>query len=127
MSSSFVASEAELAIVSKIFVRAGSKLSGVVTGDAAVEIFATKVGLPPDVLSRIWSLADEGSTGNLTRKGVAIAVRLIGWAQKGAEVTPDLVNTCAKLLLLLFMVSLIIHCRSRLQLDHYQASKVYPT
>jgi epidermal growth factor receptor substrate 15 len=92
MSSSFVASEAELVIVSQIFVRAGGHLSGVVTGDAAVEIFATKVGLSPDVLSMIWNLADEENTGHLTRKGVTIAVRLIGWAQRGAEVTPDLVN-----------------------------------
>jgi epidermal growth factor receptor substrate 15 len=99
MSSSFVASKGELALVSQIFVRAGSQLSGVVTGDAAVEIFATKVGLPPDVLSTIWNLADEENTGNLTKKGVAIAVRLIGWAQRGAEITPDLVNACAKLVM----------------------------
>ena len=97
MSSGFVASEAELALVSKIFVRAGSQLSGVVTGDAAVEIFATKVGLPPDVLSTIWNLADDKKTGNLTRNGVAVAVRLMGWAQKGERVTPDLVYICANL------------------------------
>lgn len=92
MSSGFIATEAELALANQIFVRAGGQQSGVVTGDAAVEIFATKVGLPPDILSTIWNLADEENTGNLTRKGVSIAVRLIGWAQGGAEVTSDLVN-----------------------------------
>jgi epidermal growth factor receptor substrate 15 len=104
MSLSFVASKAEVTLVSEILTRAGSQLSGVVTGNAAVEIFGTKVGLPPDVLSTIWNLADEGNTGNLTRKGVTIAVRLIGWAQRGVGVTPDLVNTRADMLM---MVSIL--------------------
>jgi epidermal growth factor receptor substrate 15 len=98
MSSSFVASEAELALVSQIFVRAGGQASGVVSGDAAVDIFATKVGLAPGVLSTIWNLADQENTGHLTRKGVTIAIRLIGWAQSGAKVTPDLVNIRTKLI-----------------------------
>jgi epidermal growth factor receptor substrate 15 len=101
MSPSFVASKAEAALVSEILTRAGSQSSGVVTGDAAVDIFGTKVGLPPDVLSTIWNLADERSTGNLTRKGVAIAVRLMGWAQKGVEVTPELVNMRTDILMMI--------------------------
>lgn len=105
MVSSFVGSQEELALVSQIFLRAGSQLSGVVTGDAAVDIFATKVALPPDILSTIWTLADEEKTGNLTQKGVGIAIRLIGWAQKGAEVTPDLVNTRKNLII----ISTILH------------------
>jgi len=98
MSSSFSASKAELVLVSQILARARSQLSCVVTGDAAVEIFGN-AGLSPDILSTIWNLADEEKTGNLTSKGVAIAVRLIGWAQRGAEVTPDLINICTKLMM----------------------------
>ena len=39
--------------------------------------------LPPSVLGEIWTFADADNNGWLTKKGVAVAVRLIGWAQKG--------------------------------------------
>jgi epidermal growth factor receptor substrate 15 len=91
MASSFAPSQAELAIVNQIFAQADPNKLGVVTGDAAIKIFAgTK--LPPLVLGEIWAIADEDNKGWLPKRGVAIAVRLMGWAQKGEKITPDLLK-----------------------------------
>lgn len=92
MTMGFFATEEEQALVSRIFARAGDQVLGVITGDAAVEIFAETVDLPPAVLSTIWNVADEAHSGSLSERGLAIAVRLIGWAQSGEEVTSALVN-----------------------------------
>uniref|UniRef100_A0A0W0FKY8 Uncharacterized protein n=1 Tax=Moniliophthora roreri TaxID=221103 RepID=A0A0W0FKY8_MONRR len=50
--------------------------------DAAVELFLQS-GLTPEVLSDVWNLADGGSKGYLSREEVTIALRLMGWAQRG--------------------------------------------
>ncbi|KAF9467785.1 hypothetical protein BDZ94DRAFT_1247709 [Collybia nuda] len=92
MTKGFFATEEEEILVSRIFARAGDQTLGIITGDAAVEIFAETVDLPPAVLGIIWNVADEEHSGNLTERGLAVAVRLIGWAQSGKEVTPGLVN-----------------------------------
>ena len=91
MSSVFAPTQAELAIVSQIFSQADPQKTGVLTGDVAVRVF-NSAKLPPATLGTIWSISDEDDKGWLPKKGVAIAVRLIGWAQKGEKITKDLVK-----------------------------------
>ena len=91
MSPIFSPSPQELAIVSQIFASADPSKLGVITGDAALKIFAgTK--LSPIVLSEIWDIADQDNKGWLSKKNVAVAVRLISWAQKGEKVSADLLS-----------------------------------
>ena len=90
MSTAF--SQEELDLVSHIFARADIPISGIINGEVAVRIFAGSVGLSTAVLSDIWNIADEEMRGGLTQRGVAIVIRLIGWAQQGKEVRPELVN-----------------------------------
>ncbi|EJD02096.1 uncharacterized protein FOMMEDRAFT_124323 [Fomitiporia mediterranea MF3/22] len=82
--SSFSPTPSELALVNSIFAKADPQKLGIVTGDKAVEAFAG-ANLPPNVLGEIWALADKENNGFLTRKGVAVALRLIGHAQKGEQ------------------------------------------
>jgi epidermal growth factor receptor substrate 15 len=91
MSSTFSPTTAELALVSIIFNQADPQKRGILTGDVAVKVFAG-AKLEPKVLGDIWSIADEDNNGWLPRKGVAIAIRLMGWAQKGEKITKALVN-----------------------------------
>jgi epidermal growth factor receptor substrate 15 len=89
--SSFSPTPAEQAIVSQIFAKADPNGLGIVTGDAAVKAFAAS-NLSPSILGDIWTIADKENNGFLTRKGVAIAVRLIGHAQTGEKITEDLID-----------------------------------
>ncbi|GLB35163.1 putative eps15 homology domain containing protein [Lyophyllum shimeji] len=89
--SKFTPTAAELALVSQIFNQADPQKLGILTGDVAVKVFGG-AKLPPTVLGEIWSIADDDNNGWLPRKGVAIALRLIGWAQKGEKITQELVN-----------------------------------
>ncbi|PCH38700.1 hypothetical protein WOLCODRAFT_115893 [Wolfiporia cocos MD-104 SS10] len=89
--SKFTPTPAEVAVVNQIFAQADTQKLGVITGDAAVKIF-NGAKLSPAVLAEIWSIADEDNNGVLTRKGVAVAVRLLGHAQRGEAVTEALVN-----------------------------------
>ncbi|KAF8078166.1 hypothetical protein FPV67DRAFT_38614 [Lyophyllum atratum] len=90
--SKFTPTSAELALVTQIFNQADPQKLGILTGDVAVKVFGG-AKLQPTVLGEIWSIADEDNNGWLPRKGVAIALRLIGWAQKGEKITQELVNT----------------------------------
>lgn len=87
----FSASVEELGLVSRILARADPQNLGFVTGDAAIDILGGS-GLSLRILGEIWDIADEESKGHLSEKGLAIAVRLIGWAQKGEIITQALVN-----------------------------------
>ncbi|KAH7909145.1 hypothetical protein BJ138DRAFT_1156028 [Hygrophoropsis aurantiaca] len=91
MSSNFAPSPAELTLVNQIFAQADTQKLGILTGDVAVKIFGG-AKLSPSVLGEIWSLADDDNNGFLTKKGVAIAVRLMGWAQKGEKVAQTLLS-----------------------------------
>ena len=96
--SGFTPSPAELALVTQIFAKADPQKIGILTGDAALKVFGG-AKLTPIVLGEIWSIADEENNGWLSKKGVAIAVRLMGWAQKGEKVKQSLVNMCKSPLL----------------------------
>ncbi|KAL5490092.1 hypothetical protein ACEPAI_4925 [Sanghuangporus weigelae] len=87
--SSFSPSTAELALVNNVFAVADPQKLGIITGDKAVEAFSG-ANLSPSVLGEIWAIADKENNGFLTRKGVAIALRLIGHAQKGEKVNESL-------------------------------------
>ncbi|KAI0822618.1 hypothetical protein BC628DRAFT_1326746 [Trametes gibbosa] len=89
--SKFTPTPAELALVNHIFAQADPQKLGVVTGDAAVKVLSGSK-LPPSVLAEVWNLADEDNNGVLTRKGVGIAVRLLGHAQRGERVLDALVS-----------------------------------
>ncbi|KAL7283168.1 hypothetical protein ACG7TL_002594 [Trametes sanguinea] len=91
MSSKFTPTPQELALVNQIFAQADVQKLGVITGDAAVKVFSGSK-LPPSVLAEVWNIADEDNNGVLTRKGVAVAVRLLGHAQRGERVSEALVN-----------------------------------
>ena len=89
--SKFTPSPQEVALVNQIFVQTDSQKLGVVTGEAAVKIFGgTK--LSPTVLAEVWNLADEDNKGVLTRKDVAVAVRLLGHAQRGERISEALIH-----------------------------------
>lgn len=93
MSSHFSPTAAELALVNHIFAQADTQKIGILTGDVAVRIFSG-AKLSPTVLGEIWNIADEDNNGFLTRKGVAVAVRLMGWAQKGEKISQALLAKC---------------------------------
>lgn len=87
----FTPTPGEAALVNQIFTRNDPQEYGVITGELAVKVFSG-ANLPSAVLGKIWEIADSENNGWLTRNGVSIAVRLMGWAQKGEAVTEDLIN-----------------------------------
>ena len=89
--SSFTPSQAELALVQVIFAKNDPQKLGILTGDVAVKAFQG-AQLPPTILGEVWAIADKENNGFLTRKGVAIAIRLIGYAQKGVAVKEALLD-----------------------------------
>ncbi|KAG1774243.1 hypothetical protein EV702DRAFT_1125856 [Suillus placidus] len=91
MSSNFAPTPAELALVNQIFTQADTQKIGILTGDVAVKVFQG-ANLAPTVLGEIWNISDDDNNGFLTKKGVSIAVRLMGYAQKGQKVDKSLVN-----------------------------------
>ena len=91
MYTSFSPTPAELALVNQIFAQGDPQKLGVLTGEVAVRIFGG-AKLPPATLGEVWNIADEDNKGWLSKKGVAVAVRLMGWAQKGEKVTKALLN-----------------------------------
>ena len=89
----FTPTPAEVALVIQIFARTDPQTKGILTGDAALEVFGPqRAKLPLTVLSDIWSIADGNANGLLSWVEVAIAVRLMGWAQKGEKVTKALID-----------------------------------
>ncbi|KAF9225785.1 hypothetical protein BS17DRAFT_777683 [Gyrodon lividus] len=86
MSSTFTPTSAELALVNQIFAQADTQKIGILTGDVAVKLFSG-AKLTATVLGDIWAIADDDDNGFLTRKGAAVVVRLMGWAQKGVRVS----------------------------------------
>lgn len=88
---SFVPTPAELAYVAQVFNSADPDKVGIITGDAAVALFAGS-DLSLETLSEIWAIADHDNDGFLARKGVAAAVRLIAWAQLGEPISESLLE-----------------------------------
>ena len=112
MSSQFTPTPPELALVNQIFAQADTQKIGILTGDVAVRLFGG-AKLAPTVLGEIWGIADEDNNGFLTRKGVAVAVRLMGWAQKGEKISQALLNKCAVTLVSLLLSLTFVQQRVR--------------
>jgi epidermal growth factor receptor substrate 15 len=89
--STFSPTPGETALTSQIFTLADPQNLGIVTGDAAVKVLSG-ANLSHAVLGEVWGIADKDNNGFLTRKGVAIALRLIGHAQKGEPVAESLLD-----------------------------------
>ncbi|KAJ2931418.1 hypothetical protein H1R20_g5702, partial [Candolleomyces eurysporus] len=87
----FTPTPAETTLVHQVFQYADPQKLGVVTGEAAVKIFDGSK-LSPAVLAEIWGLSDDENNGWLSKKGVAKAVRLIGWAQQGRKLSVELLD-----------------------------------
>ena len=87
---SFTPTPGEVQLAAQVFTHADAK-DGILRGDAAVRIFAGSK-LPPAVLREIWNIADDENNGWLSRKGTAVALRLIGHAQKGEKVSSALIS-----------------------------------
>ncbi|KAI4178472.1 MAG: hypothetical protein LQ346_007431 [Caloplaca aetnensis] len=73
----------------QLFSAADTDKIGVVTGEVAVKFFE-KTKLPPATLGEIWQIADTENRGLLTPAGFGLVLRLIGYAQSGRQVTPEL-------------------------------------
>lgn len=91
MATAFSPTQGEAALVNQIFNKHDPQKFGVITGDVAVKVFGG-ASLKATTLGQIWVFADAENQGFLTRKGVSVAVRLIGWAQKGDDISADLIN-----------------------------------
>lgn len=87
----FAPTPTEVGLVNAIFAVADPQKLGLITGEQGINVFAGSK-LPPATLGDIWALADPENNGALTRRGVAVTVRLIGWAQAGKLPTLDLLD-----------------------------------
>ena len=76
MSTSFSPTPAELALVNQIFAQGDPQKLGVLTGEVAVRIFGG-AKLPPATLGEVWNIADEDNKGWLSKKGVAVAEKIM--------------------------------------------------
>ena len=90
---SFSPTAQELAYAQLLFNKADPAKLGIITGDAAIPLFAGS-NLPSEKLREVWAIADHDSNGFLSKKGVAVVVRLIGWAQYGEDVNDSLLLKC---------------------------------
>jgi len=88
---SFIASSSERSLVRQILTKADPEQRGTFTREVALKAFED-VKLPDEVLHEIWNIADDDNNGWLSERGLAIAVRLLGWAQKGEKVTEALIH-----------------------------------
>lgn len=89
--STFNPTPSELALTSQVFTLADPQNVGILTGDTAVKILSG-ANLSHVVLGEIWAIADKDNNGFLTKKGVTIALRLIGYAQKGETISGTLLD-----------------------------------
>jgi len=88
-------SPAERLLVRQILAKADPERRGAFTREVALKAFED-TELPDAVLHEIWSIADDDNNGWLSERGVAIAVRLLGWAQKGETVTEAMTHRCKR-------------------------------
>ena len=68
---------------------------GVATGEAVAAVLQNDaVGLGLSDLADIWTICDPEYKGFLNREEVAALLRIIGWMQEGAKLSPELVYQC---------------------------------
>ncbi|KAI8354042.1 hypothetical protein BD560DRAFT_484518 [Blakeslea trispora] len=76
----------------QLFQIASKSQEGIVTGNEAVQFFATS-GVPTQILSEIWEAADRDRVGHLTPETFTIALKLIACAQHGKEASANIIDT----------------------------------
>ncbi|KAG2180704.1 hypothetical protein INT44_003711, partial [Umbelopsis vinacea] len=79
-------------IYPQLFKAADIDGKGIVLGDEAVEFFK-KSGLPPLVLSEIWTAADDEQRGFLTQQEFYVALKLIACFQNGQTAADPVFST----------------------------------
>ncbi|KAG9050477.1 hypothetical protein FS837_005282 [Tulasnella sp. UAMH 9824] len=87
----FAPTPPEQQLVTALFNIGDPQKLGIINGDSAVKLLSG-AKVPPLVLGEIWAIADSDNNGFLTKKGAAVLIRLLGWAQKGEAVSEDLLN-----------------------------------
>ncbi|KAG8901828.1 hypothetical protein FRC00_004226 [Tulasnella sp. 408] len=87
----FAPTPPEQQLVTALFNIGDPQKLGIINGDSAVKLLSG-AKVPPQVLGEIWAIADSDNNGFLTKKGAAVLIRLLGWAQKGETVSEDLLN-----------------------------------
>jgi epidermal growth factor receptor substrate 15 len=92
MSPPFSPTPAELTLVSQLFLKADPQNQGFIPSDVAVRVFGG-AKISSVTVGEIINIVDETKTGKLSRKDIAVAVRLTGWAQKGEKITRSLLGT----------------------------------
>src|SRR6267154_6316180 len=91
MANVFSPTHEEVALVNQIYEKYDLHEFDVITGGVAAAIFSG-ANLSPCTSSQIWGIADADNQGFLTRKGVSVAMRLIGCARQGEVISAELVN-----------------------------------
>ncbi|KAG8920578.1 hypothetical protein FRC01_000688 [Tulasnella sp. 417] len=87
----FAPTPPEQQLVTALFTVGDPQKLGIINGESAVKLLSG-AKVPPEVLGEIWAIADSDNNGFLTKKGAAVLIRLLGWAQKGEPVSEDLLN-----------------------------------
>lgn len=78
----FAASDEEADLAAQLLKIAKCEQAGALQANVAVDIFR-RSGLTVEQLRDIWNLADQNGSGDLSRDELAMAIRLMGWAQAG--------------------------------------------
>ncbi|KAG2171267.1 hypothetical protein INT43_002889, partial [Umbelopsis isabellina] len=79
-------------IYGQLFKAADVDSKGIVLGEEAVEFFK-KSGVPPPILSEIWTAADDEQRGFLTQQEFYVALKLIACAQNGQLASEPVLTT----------------------------------
>ncbi|CAL9161648.1 actin cytoskeleton-regulatory complex protein PAN1 [Musa acuminata AAA Group] len=86
---------ADMRVFDAYFMRADLDRDGRISGHEAVAFFQG-ANLPRQVLAQVWMYADQKRAGFLGREEFYNALRLITVAQRGIELTPEIVQAALK-------------------------------
>ncbi|KAI7864996.1 hypothetical protein BDF14DRAFT_1883837 [Spinellus fusiger] len=89
-------SKQEASYYAGLFQRIAKTKPTLVTGQEAVQFFAT-CGVPHPILSNVWEAADHENKGYLTPETFSIALKLIACAQHGQPVAHPVLSTVVSL------------------------------
>lgn len=78
----FAASDDEADLAAQLLKIAKCEQAGALPPNVAVDLFG-RSGLTVEQLRDIWNLADQNGSGDLSKDELAMAIRLMGWAQAG--------------------------------------------
>jgi epidermal growth factor receptor substrate 15 len=87
----FAASDDEAELAAQLLKIAKCEEAGALPASLAVDFFG-RSGLTVEQLRDIWNLADQNGSGDLSKDEVAMAIRLMGWAQAGEALDSGLLR-----------------------------------